>query len=239
MFFGGNSNNNSNEVSTNTTVNSFYSNVSQLTLGAWNEKINIRFNPATGKDGNGLTIYDREKKISTAITQVNATALVKEIEEKIIPVINSDEKEDISVSISIGNNTSKNVLTVSYRPNENNVYSLFLTFCKGVSDQGIADPENTIEYEFNKTDTMTNYDPSNGSGNINSIEAEFMLFFDILKNHVSILPMTAHSIRHSNAIGKKYQNNNSYQNNNNNNMNTSSMMSDYSASFMEEGLPFN
>ena len=56
MFFGGNSNNNSNEVSTNTTVNSFYSNLSQLTIGAWNDKINVRFNPSIGKDGNGLAV---------------------------------------------------------------------------------------------------------------------------------------------------------------------------------------
>ena len=114
MFFGGNSNNNSNEVSTNTTVNSFYSNLSQLTIGAWNDKINVRFNPSIGKDGNGLTQYDRDKKLNTAIAQANAVSLIKMIDDKIIPVISSEEKEEISVSISMGNNTSKNVLTVYY-----------------------------------------------------------------------------------------------------------------------------
>ena len=236
MFFGGNSNNNSNEVSTNTTVNSFYSNLSQLTIGAWNDKINVRFNPSIGKDGNGLAQYDRDKKLSTAIAQANAVSLIKMIDDKIIPVISSEEKEEISVSISMGNNTSKNVLTVSYKPDEDGVYSVFLTLCKGVSDQGIADESNTISYKFNKTETMVNYKPETGSGESYSVEGEFILFCDILRNHTDILPLTAHSIRHSDAIGRKYRSNNK-SNQNGNSM--SDMMGGYTPDFMEEGLPFN
>ena len=100
MFFGSNSNNNQNDVSTNTSIMSFYSELSQLTIGAWNDKINLRFNPATGKDGNGLTQYNRDKKISSALSQVNASALYMEIKEKIMPMIAGEKEKEKKITPS-------------------------------------------------------------------------------------------------------------------------------------------
>lgn len=243
MFFGSNSNNNQNDVSTNTSIMPFYSELSQLTIGAWNDKINLRFNPATGKDGNGLTQYNRDKKISSALSQVNASALYMEIKEKIMPMIAGEkEKEKKVVSVSMGSATSKNILSVEYKEDENSEYRVYLTLNKGVTDQGIADGENSISYLFNQTEVMENYDPTTGSGDVKKLEGEFVLFTGILKKHSDLLPFVSHCMRHSKDISKKYASN--YSNNNNYNNNNSAgggyengFFND--ASGMEDGLPFN
>ena len=236
MFFG--SNNNSNDsVNTNTTIITMYSDLSSLTIGAWNDKINLKFNPSIGKDGNGLNQYDRDKRASTALTQTNACALLANIKTVILPKYQSGEDigDGINVAVSMGRADAKNILRVEYKPYEGKNRFL-LTLAQGVSDNGTVSDDNKISYLFNQVETMTNYNSSTGSGDLSIDEAEFFNFVDILKRRTDILPNIAHSIRHSKEIGKRYSNNGGGNNFNNN---SSSSNTDFLSAMNDEGLPFN
>ena len=91
MFFGSNTNN-SDVVSTNTTIMVLYSDLSSLTIGAWNDKINLKFSPSIGKDGNGLNQYDRERRANTALSQQNACTLYEMIRKEILPKLENKEE---------------------------------------------------------------------------------------------------------------------------------------------------
>lgn len=236
MFFGQN-NNSDNVVSTNTTITTLYSDLSSLVIGAWNDKINLKFSPSIGKDGNGLNQYDRERRANTALTQSNIIALLEKYKETMLPKIESKEDigEGINVAVSMGRANAKNILMIEYKPDENKENRFYLTFAQNVSDDGKVSNENKISYKFNQTEVMINYNPETGSGELVKKEAEFGNFMDILEHHTDILPLTAHSIRHSNEISKRYSGNKSSSNFNNNSMDSFNInMDEYS-----EELPFN
>lgn len=241
MFYGQNNNNTNDAVSTNTTIITLYSDISSLTIGAWNEKINLKFNPAVGKDGNGLTQYDRENRKSTAISQVNATTLLEQINKKIMPMLHGEkEKEPTTVGILIGNPSSRNSIILEYKPSETGEYVFYLTFLQNVGADGTSTPSGKISYAFNTTDVAESYDSNLDALVIdeNKEQGEFLLFVNILKRHGDILPMISHSMRYSREIGKKYANNNSNgYNNMNNQMNGNYGMSNNGFD-MGEGLPF-
>lgn len=208
MFFGSN-NNNSDAVNTNTTIIPLYSDLSSLTIGAWNDKINLRFNPSIGKDGNGLNQYDRDKRASTALSQTNACALLAKIKKVILPVYQSGEVGDgVNVAVSMGRQNARNLLIVEYKPYEGKP-RFFLTLAQNVAEDGKVTDENKISYLFNQTETMNNYDSSTGQGELTIDEAEFFNFVGILKRRADLLPLISHSMRHSKEIGKKYTQGNS------------------------------
>lgn len=241
MFFSQN-NNSDGVVSTNTTITTLYGELSSLTIGAWNEKINLRFSPSIGKDGNGLNQYDKERTASTALTQRNAFSLLKLFNSEIRPKYENKEEigEGINVAISMGRPDSRNILMIEYKPDENKENRFYLTFAQNVSSDGKVPDENKISYKFAQTDAMTDYKTSDGSGNSVKIESELETFLTILNHRNDILPMISHSIRHSNEIGKRYANkNNSNQNYGNSNSGFNSGSFDNSFTEMEEGLPFN
>lgn len=235
MFFGQN-NNSDNVVSTNTTITTMYSDLSSLVIGAWNDKINLKFSPSIGKDANGLNQYDREKRANTALTQSNSVALLEKYKKEILPKVQA--KEDIgtgiNVAVSMGRSNAKNILMIEYKPDENGENRFYLTFAQNVSDDGKVSDENKISYKFNQTETMTNYDPSTGAGDLSKEESEFENFIHILEHHTDILPMVAHSIRHSNEIGKRYAN----RSNNNSSSGFGNQMDSFNMGMPEE-LPFN
>lgn len=236
MFFGSNNGNNSDVVSTNTAIMVLYSDISSLTIGAWNDKINIKFSPSIGKDGNGLNQYDKERRASTALSQQNACTLYEMITKEILPKYQSgDIGTGINVAVSMGRPEAKNLLIVECKPDENNEPRFYLTLAQNVSESGVVTDENKISYKFNQTESMVNYDPSAGNGDMKVIESEFLNFVEVLKRRIDIEPMIAHSIRHSNSIGKKYANGSSNYSNNNSGFN--SFGGGFSSN--DEELPFN
>lgn len=240
MFFGSNTNN-SDVVSTNTTIMVLYSDLSSLTIGAWNDKINLKFSPSIGKDGNGLNQYDRERRANTALSQQNACTLYEMIRKEILPKL--ENKEDIgtgiNVAVSMGRPEAKNLLIVEYKPDENKQNRFYLTLAQNVSDTGVVTDENKISYKFNQTEIMTNYDSATGSGTMETVESEFLNFVEVLRRRIDIEPMIAHSIRHSNSIGKKYANGSSNYSNQNNNQNFGSFSNGFTSEDVPDELPFN
>jgi hypothetical protein len=86
-------------------------------VGAWNDKISLKFYESTGQDSNGLTVYS-DKPLSTALTQENASVLTEAIKTVILPHVISNDDTESSVTVSM-NNTSdaQNVLTVKRTKN--------------------------------------------------------------------------------------------------------------------------
>lgn len=209
MFFGG-GNNKNNNVNVNTTFYNSYSDSSLLTIGGWNKLISLKLYPATGKDANGVTQYAQEQNqiVSTSITQENALALLDGIENVIKPAIK--EKKEGSVSISMGSNENKKVLTIKYDGKDS-----YLEMVVGVNENGIADSNNVISHKFNKKSYLVGYNYQTGTGSEVETEADFLNFVEKIKDSQEIIPTTAHAINYSNAVR------NSLKNNNNNGYNNS------------------
>ena len=136
---------NNNNVSVNTRLYTSHSDACAVTLGGWNTQISLKFAPFKGVNADGIRQYaqDSTETIMTSLTMDNTTALLEGINKKIIPAI--EAKEETSVSISIGNNNNRKVLTVLTDGND-----IFLRLTIGVSDAGIADGNNSITHKFNK-----------------------------------------------------------------------------------------
>ena len=228
-------NNQSNQINVNTTLITWYSDTSMFTIGAWNEKISLKFTPCAGKDANGLNVYNREQTLSTALTLDKATVLFEKINEEIIPLLVEGNTDEKSVSLQLGGKESVNVLTVAREKNADGDMQLSITFLKGVNPDGKASTSTQIiTYVFKDDEYMIDYDNTTGSGTTGKLSGQFKAFVDILKYHVFILPMSAHSSRYSKAvidkIGKKF----------NNGTNASLPTDSFSGGFsaMDE-LPFN
>lgn len=210
MFFGNNKSNNNDSINVNTRFEALYSDTSSLVYGGWNNKLSIRLLPAIGKDSNGLTQYDDKAKSITSLSQTNAKALYLAFEKEIKPNIGQDKEIKVSVSISSGTN----ILSIGYKLDGGNpLYTLELA--QGVNSDGIAEDESKIiSYTFNRTDVLINYDPKTGSGTPSVENSEFENFYDRLKHIGDLLPVSAHGIRYSDAIGKAYSS--KYNNGSNN-----------------------
>lgn len=231
MFFGGNNNNRNNSVNVNTTFYNSYGDDSLLTVGGWNRSISVKLHPATGKDANGVTQYAQEQSqiVSTSITQENAIALLDGIEKNIIPAI--DEKKPSSVSITMGSNENKKVMTLKYDGQD-----VYLEMVVGVNENGIGSEENIIKHKFNKKPYLLDYDYQNGSGAEVIIEADFLNFVEKIKDCQEIIPTTAHAINYNNALKSAFKNNNNF--NNNQQVSYSAPVSNFGGDITDI-LPFN
>ena len=236
MFFSRN-NNNTGTVNTNTTFITFFSEVSSLTISGWNDMIALKFLPAMGRDENNLMRYDKDKKISTSLKPNNACALLKKIEKKIIPAYENKEKSK-TVTVKTRGKDTLNTITVSYKLLDDDTPQFSLIFAGNVNENGVAEPENIIEYPFNNIETLEDYDPRVGGGIESTEEAEFFNFVEILKNRIDLLGLNHHAGKHNSNVSKTYGNGNGNFNNSNQ-QNSGAADNNFTNMFGEEELPFN
>lgn len=203
-------NNNRNEqINTNTTFTPMYSSLSMLTIGAWNDKISLKFVPCTGKDDNGLNTYDRDKRVSTAISQENAAILYEKVKTEILPHLTAKDDVEKNVGVPIGDRESQNVLVIARKKDDEGNMRMYLTFYKGIGADGKSTSATTeVGYLFSQGSDVVDFDPVTGSGTEEIMDAQFMNFYGILKNHSDILPLAAHGIQHRENVAKKYSGNN-------------------------------
>lgn len=233
MFFG-NGNNRNNTVNVNTTFYNSYGDDSLLTIGGWNRLISVKLHPATGKDANGVTQYAQEQSqiVSTSITQENGLALLDGIEKVILPAIN--EKKASSVSISMGSNENKKVMTIRYDGKD-----VYLEMLVGVNENGIGSDDNVIKHKFNKKSYLVDYDYTSGTGTEVSTEADFLNFVEKIKDCQDIVPTAAHAINYNNALKSAFKGNSGFANGGNNQQAAySAPVSNFSGDITDI-LPFN
>lgn len=199
-------NNKQNQVNTNTTLVSWYSNEAKLVIGAWNEKLSLKFTPCTGKTPDGLNIFDREKEIVTSLTPEKALTLYRAIEEVIMPHIVAGDSEEVNVMVSMGTSEAPNALVIERKKNSEDKLSIFITFLKGLNPDGKGgDATKIVSYECKDVEYMTNYDFMTGSGDTKSMQyGQFSVFVEMIRNVIKLLPMEYHSEKHSKAISKMY-----------------------------------
>lgn len=250
-MFGRQSNQNNNGVNINTTFKVFFSDLSSLTVGAWNQQLSIRLIPCIGHDTNGLRQYDQNRRANTALYPEKAATLKKGIDKYILPLVekldNGETVEPKSVSVSLGSNDKKNVLAVEVKADENGKMGIYLTLYQSINENNSADIQNTYTYLFGHGSYVTDYDFRTGTFEKETeVESEWDVFYALLSKCDEVLPVSAHGARYVNALSSKFtpsQNNGGYRNNQDNQLpfdnGVNAPTTTYNGGSEDIGLPWN
>lgn len=209
-MFGRNNNQSNNGVNVNTAFKTFFSDLSSMTLGAWNGQISIRFTPCTGTDASGMRQYDQNRRANTALYPEKAITLKAGIDDVIIPALNklkAGEEVELptSVSVTMGSNDKKNVLSVELNKDSNGKIRVYLRLYQMVKADNTVDPQNIFSYVFGENTYITNYDYRNGQyGGEHEVKSEWEVFYEILEKVTEILPISAHGTRYLNQLSSRF-----------------------------------
>lgn len=230
----GNQNNNSANKNVNTKVRTLYGETACMQLSFWNENISIKINPLQGVSSEGIRQYDYTRRANTALTMDKCIALATKIREVIFPVmakVKQDKKltAPVSTGLSVGNKGSS--LMIEYKNDDKNNPYVYLTLYTNIGQDGKAPKDGVYSYKFSKVNTVDNYDPEKGTGTDDSVDAEFMFFYEKIKNIADIAGTAAHSVNMDTelkaAMGAK-NGGGGFSNNNNTPSNYSAPVSDFS-----------
>ncbi len=171
----------------NTFMRPMTSEMSMLSPGLWNQNFSIRIRPAIGKDGNGVTQYDKNRQGQTALSQENCYALATKFDELIRPKYEAAIKDGLpcdvtSVSVMSGG-VNKNVTTIYMRPSndpEDQTPVMSLEIAIGVDANGVAAEGNVYKHEFSKKTVLVGYSASTGPKGKSSVNADFEYFMSIV-----------------------------------------------------------
>ena len=150
---------------------------SALSVGAWNEMLSLRINPALEPSKQtDNRVFDYDKSVSTSLTLEKVGVLLSEIRKVIIPAIEAGEDKTIGITLNGGESmvvvgTGKR-LTGSIKP--------FLGIYKGINPN-TRKPEMAIFYEFKTTQVVEDYDETTGNYSISEVSVELDTFSDILR----------------------------------------------------------
>jgi hypothetical protein len=196
-MFNNNNNNSKDNNSVNTKGPQFMNkdgfDPSTVLIGFWDRFLTIKIHPALPNEKRSETkIFDYEKVVSTALTLEKITLLINDIEKYILPAIESGEDKTVGVPVGADSilvvGTGKKI-TGSIRP--------FLAIHKSLNEK-TKKPEMSICYEFNRIYTVHDYDPVDGTFDVNKDQhGELFAFVEILKaSRIGLSNTTAHASRY-------------------------------------------
>lgn len=232
-MFNGRNTNNGNGVNINTRLYTSYSDTCMISVGAWNDKISIKFHPMKGVNADGIRQYaqDNTEIVNTSLTVDNTITFITGITEKVEKALAEGLSESVAITTGIGEN--RKVIKVATDGKD-----VTITVYVGVSDNGVADEANSITHTFNKREYMIGYNPADGSGTTVSVNADFKNFVQKLKGIYDLAPVVPHAINYSNAIRNAYSSNrNSANMSNGGNSNYSAPINNFSGTDMTDFLP--
>lgn len=197
-----NNNGPSKDINVNTGVETFWSTMSSLSVGCYNDKISLRWLPAVGTDERGMTRYNSDARVSTCLSHVKVNALIKKYEKHMKSLVESagDPGEGKSVMVPINSKTGLSGLFIEYKKDENGKPGLYLTFARNLTEVG-ADPSNIIRYKFGELSMKEDMSPEKGGGTQVEEQAEFDYFMDLLRSHILMTGLNSHATRYSSAFG--------------------------------------
>ena len=207
MFMGNNANNVGtgieNKVNVNTHLFTSYSDNCLVSLGLWNDKIALKFQPCTGVNANGLRQYSQDKNmiIQTSLLLENATTFLEMVEKEFEPKYN--EKKPASISVTIGLENNKKILTLSTDGNE-----IYLSIAINVDGSNKTDSNNILIHQFQKKESIINYNNETGEGEVVKVDADYKNFIRKLKDIYVNTTAIPHAINYSAAIKSSYSNRN-------------------------------
>lgn len=229
-----NSNTNRKNVSTN--IKTFYGDTASMGMTYWNDMISIRLNPCSGTNEDGIRQYDRNRSFSTAITAQKALGLTQLIDEHIVSVIKKveageDLEKPVNVAMKMGNKNA--IIVIQYAKDDKGVPTLYFIGYVSANQDNTCDPSNRYIYKFNKTKVVLDYDPNTGNGTVKATEAEFMFFYNALKNINDIFGVSTQSNAFFNSWGNGLQTGNNAQSSD-----VPSTSPSANSAFSAEDLPF-
>lgn len=234
-MFGNTGNNNSNERNINTKIKTFFGELSSLQLSYWNENISIKINPLTGVNADGIRQYDYTRRASTALTQEKCIAIANGIKRNILPLIENKTEPEKPISLGVSVGTKGSAVCVEYKKDDKGIPSAYLTIYTNIDADGKAPKDGIFTYKFAKTTLSENYDPESGTSTDVTIEAEFLFFYEKIKNVSDVIGTAAHSVNNDSAYKKTAPSNyNNSGDNSNGNSNYSAPVSNYSG----DAFPF-
>lgn len=130
---------------------------STVSFGFWNDMLSIRMNPALPKDQQSNTkVYDYDKTVSTALSATKVALLLEKVTKVLIPALDAGEDKTVGVVVAgdslvcVGTGKS---LTGEIRP--------YISIHKSLSQETFK-PEMSIYYEFNKEQSIDDYNAETG-----------------------------------------------------------------------------
>lgn len=208
-------NNNQNQnVSVNTNFYTSYSDTAMLRVGAWNQQLSIRLQPAVGTNSAGVVQYaqDNSQIILTGIPQDNAIVLLEGYKKHVLPAI---EKKEASpkVSISVSEKERRKIISIYYDGNDS-----YLEIAVSLNADGTTDESNVFKHKFAKRAYVLDYDYTTGNGTEEYVESDLMNFMNKVEQTKDLTPFAYHSKKYYEAMRNLYSNRNNngggYQNNN-------------------------
>ena len=187
----GNKNNNANDNKKDVNTRSFqlYSqegfDPSTLVLGFWNDFFSMKIHPALESDKrNEKNIYDYDKMINLVFTANTAIMLLDGLKNKILPAIEQDVKEDISIAIPMKNGT--NLIEVGNGYKFTKTTRPYVSIYKNL-DPDTKIPTQEIAFEFMPSESYKNYDNRTGSFETYSVNSDLLMFIEYLENGINAL----------------------------------------------------
>ena len=179
---------------------------SALSVGAWNEMLSLRINPALDKSRQTEgRVFDYDKSVSTSLTAEKVTLLLYKIQKEIIPAIESDEDKSIGIPLNGG----ESLLVVGTGKRLTNTITPFLAIHKSLNPD-TKKPEMSMFYEFKKSSSIDDYNEQTGAYSlVSDIHSELKLFVELLK---AFIIGTSNFTVHAERLVNKY-NNDKLQNN--------------------------
>ena len=242
MYNNYNSNRPTDGLSVNTQFMMDYCDTAKITVSGWNDKVSIRLNRSSGKNADGLSMYNEQDYFNTAMTKDVIDALIDGIDNIIIPAIKEMRNASIAVQTSSNENGS-NVIEILVAPNDKNGFSVFLNAHK----YGQAGPIDTFTHEFRQKNYLRDFNPMTNQGDVVVVQAKFMQFVAVLRTALIPVAVTAHGEKFRAKIAEAYNNNRpnnggnsygnkGYQNNNPNPQPTNEYTPSYNPAGLEDGF---
>lgn len=247
MFGKNYSNNGSQDINVNTRIETWFSETGMISIGCWNNKLSLRFTPAAGKNEDGVTTYSKDKKASTALDLKNCEALLYGLRTKINPFLEDPNVEvgtHSKISVSMGALQKRNILTIDAEKLEKG-YSVKIILHQGITDGNIGNPDTTYIYTLSNKECAINYDDVTGEIEDEIlVPTEYYVFYNIVNNYISMLSLSYHGQRLSQAMSGQQNGAGNFQQNNQGfsapPMNNGGYEApSHSFNGFDDGLPFN
>lgn len=179
------------EVRTNG-LNLFGSNGNLLIVSYLDNMINIQIG-LPSEDGNGKRTYPKDNRIPFMLKKESVQDLSYLIMNDVIPAyVRGDEKISYGVFLT---NKKDSILMVEC---ENDEFKLIYYW--NINSERI--PEGSVEFKFQKSTTIKQYNPNTGDFELEDVQAQFYCFAHMIVNFESII--SANAISHGAKIGNAW-----------------------------------
>lgn len=245
MYNNYNSNRPLDGLNVNTQYFQDFSDTGKIVVSGWNDKVSIRFTRASGVNADGLTMYNDQDYLATALTKDAVKALIDGIDNTIIPAVKAG---DMNTSVAIqtaSNENGSTVIEILVASNSKDQLAVFLNGHKYVSNG----PVDTYVHEFRQKSYLKDFNPMTNEGARVDVQTKFMQFVDILRKSLDPIAVTVHGEKYRAKMAEAYNSNRGgnnsnygnrggYQNNNAQSQSTSDYVPSYDPS-IGDGLPFS